>query len=477
MDDLKRTACSILATCIACFFGLSAHGARLLDDETDFVKDTVIPMEPSPETDWAPSVKEQESLSENLRSGSNVTGENRQQQSLALNPDWLNRGFMYTEQMWLRIAAAEFSAAAGEWSNTASNLVEALASAPEQRKLLEKAAIAFHLSGNLTRANEYWMRLNELAPERYDVLTGWARTLLYDKRAQKAEALLNRALSKNPTWPPARFFMACAEMAQGTNAGPVHAMGILKVPDCIRFLYLLNSDDQALLSFLSPGQFLALCNYTLTGGRTPLTVPSGESTDEQAEEIQKTREKVAEAHRELVSIENMMRSADFERAIAGIRRARNLGIEGPYLDFYEAFALAATGQMGTARILMKKILDDHPDEVDFLYRYGTLLLEGEAFGEAAEVLEKGHRLASTRTDMAFALAVAYAGSDQPDKAFDVLDQLALKDPQAAAAWLRADFPALRRIRSHPRYYKLVSTLFQSVKKGEADAEPAEKEEP
>jgi tetratricopeptide (TPR) repeat protein len=432
---------------------------RSYDKDVQFAPDEVLPDWVRGATGGVPSA---------------VTGESQSRE--VSEEDVLNLGLSFSPEMWMAIKAADQAGARGDWSKAGEHVRHALEYAPKQARLHEKAALIFHLAGLWSLAEQRWSDLERLGTPRADVLANHAATRLYSGRATDALPLLERALELDSSWLPARFCLACARLAGGKEDAATDALGLLTVPETIRLAYGLSAGQGRLRKVLSEGQFAGLAEYVMSGGSRSLKPRhTSEGEGMTGVDVEGLLARLDEAHRALVLVENAMRGGDTAAAETAVARAAALGVGGPYVRFYEAFLLSVRGRVDDGKKIMGELLSRYPGHADFYYRYGTLLLEGTQFADAVEILRKGAATSPDRLDMRFALAVALAGSDQVDDAMRVLKELARKDSQSLAGWLRADFPALRKIRAHRDYATLAGIVFrlqESAAPADGKAAPA-----
>jgi tetratricopeptide (TPR) repeat protein len=317
-----------------------------------------------------------------------------------------------------------------------AELQQALALEPDNRFLLERAALAASMAQEPGPAEAFFRKLIELDPQAVSYRVGLAGVFFRLGRQAEAEEAVRQALQISPRDLPGRYTRVCVLVAQGRGdeAGSSWE-ALLTAEELDPVVNSVIADRENLRQALGDGGVSAVCGILL-----------GPGTDGRLPEI-------AGALKDVRAAMGERRWADAEQALAA---AWNLGVDRTALKLDLVRCRYEAGDPDTARDLMKDLIEKYPRYATLRFNYGFLLLRSASYAEAATAFEEGLKDAPEDRQMAFALACSLAGQGMTDSAWPILTNLAQVAGSQLTRWLASDAPYVLAIREDERYDRLLA---------------------
>lgn len=333
------------------------------------------------------------------------------------------------------LRAAEVFAGQEEWSQALNEIQQGLEIEPGNMLLVSKGAAFAALARKFGVADEYFRRVVEAYPDNIHFLAGRAGVLVRLLRLDEAEDLIQRALGINPEYLAARFDAVCVRIAKGDPEPANEKWDALSLEEATELANWLDADRQDYVSALSETGFSVLCDTVLgkdTHGNLRPVVASFRAARGALE-----RGKWAEAE-------------------AALQKARDLGVQAMGVEMTMGRCIYEKGEKELALGMLKDLAARYPRDAGVQYNLAYVLMNLSQYAAAAAALEQAWKSAPEDDQTRFALACAYAGQGQMDRAWPILSRLARLRPEDLRTWMEGDKPYLQAIRKDPRYPDLFS---------------------
>ncbi len=334
-----------------------------------------------------------------------------------------------------RLRAAETYAEQQDWRSALNELQMGMELEPNNLLMVRKAAAYAALARRFGVADEYFRRVVEAFPDNVPYVVGRAGVLIRLLRLGEAQDLIRRALALKPDDLAARFNEVFLQIARGDADIERTSWDLLTLREVEAVANWLDADRQDYITTLTEAGFNSFCAITLGEG---------------------TRGRLKEIIRALQDVTTAGRLRRWTPAEEGLRKIREMGVRAVGLDLEMARNRFEAGDAGGAEGLLRELADRHPDSEAVLYNHAFVLIQQERYAESAAILEKARELDPADPQIAFALACAYAGDGQMDRAWPLIEDLASRAKSALLEWVKGDKTYLAAIRDDPRYAPLIA---------------------
>lgn len=324
------------------------------------------------------------------------------------------------------------------WSKALVQMEQALALEPRHPELLRRCAIYASLDRQFGLAEGYFRRVAELMPNEPDILAGWAATLIRLDQIKEARQVLMRArrMAENSTL--VHFNLLVLDLVDGKKSERDRRWDVLPLPDTELVVNWLDADRRDVEPHTGADGYRQL---------TRLTVGLDDPDQLSAYLVILRETRLAQ------------QAQDLEGYRGGLDKALAL-VQQPSLVMMMERARVAqlTGEDELAHALIQQGIERYPHIAWSHYNHGFLLLQKGQYTEGRRAFIKTIDIDPELTQARFALACAYAGEAQLDKAWKILEQLTATYPDKMPAWMDGDSAYLQAIRQDPRYAQLESTF-------------------
>lgn len=344
---------------------------------------------------------------------------------------------------------AQHHAARGNYSAALSAVHEGLGIAPEHPLLLQIGAQIYTARGAYVLAEDCWNRLKEADPDNDQYQIGLAGIYVRQGFTKKAKPMLDAALKRDPMSVPARFYLAVVRQHEGK---PGEAEKLLRARSSIetgQFASWIDGEYQSVLRLLGRRGFNEYSAIALTGS-------AAENEQRQKHNVSEMLKKVKEhIYRSSLAAEEQ----DWLKAIEELNKARLAGATAPAV--YQDLARYAwmSGKHEQSRGLLESLSARHPEQSSIPSALGILCLEDGQTAAAVRHLKAAVSADPVNAEARFALACAYAQSEEITKArisLLRLQRLIKKHPGLEISTVPGYAEALR---SHAELHALLKEIF------------------
>lgn len=328
------------------------------------------------------------------------------------------------------LRAAEIYAGQEDWAQALNEIQQGLETDPDNMLLVSKGAAFAALARRFGVADDYFRRVVQAYPDNIHFLAGRAGVLVRLLRLDEAENLIQRALAIDPHYLAARFNEVCVRIAKGEAAPHDEGWDTLSLDESSEMANWLDADRQDYTTALSETGFAMLCDTVLgpgTGGQLRGVVES------------------------LRAARQSLEGARWDEAEAALQKARDLGVRAMGVEMSLGRARFEKGDRQGALDILGRLAARQPRHASVQYNYAYVLMNLAKYSEAAVALEQAWKAAPEDDQTRFALACAYAGAGDMEKAWTILSRLARLRPEDLKVWMQGEKPYLQAIRQDPRY--------------------------
>lgn len=351
---------------------------------------------------------------------------------------------------------AQHHTSRGNYSAALTEVHDGLSVAPQHPILLQLGAQIYTARGAYILAEDCWNRLKESDPDNDQYQIGLAGIYVRQGFTEKAEPLLDAALQRDPMSVPARFYLAVVRQHEGKTGEAEKLLRARSSIETGQFASWIDGEYQSVLRLLGRRGFNEFSTIALTGS-------TAENEQGQKRNISEMLKKVKEhIYRSSLAAEEQ----DWLRAIEELNRARLAGATAPAV--YQDLARYAwmSGKHEQARGLLKSLSARHPEQSSIPSALGILCLEDGQTAAAVRHLKAAVSSDPVNAEARFALACAYAQSEEITKSrisLLRLQRLIKKHPGLEISTVPGYAEALR---GHAKLHDLMKEIFPEEKQGE-----------
>ncbi len=334
---------------------------------------------------------------------------------------------------WDSIRAARRLAEDKDWEGAKRQIEQALATNPNSDQLLRLAGLYSSMAGQYAVADLYYRRYVEANPDEPQYRAVWAGVLIRLGELERARRETARVLQENPNHLLARFNHTIIGILLGDPLSPAFDWDSTTLEEQLLLAHWLEADRQDLGLVLTDRQYDQLARIIL-------------GVDQGAEQVRQVR----------VAIQTLftaLKAEAVQEAKAALNELGSLGVDGLGVSMTEARLHYMEEEQEKAARALEDMTRTFPGNPAAWYNRGLVSLKLGAYEGAADAFERSIELSQPEVspDARFGLAAALLQLDQPDAAWQMLDELLQDSPAELVQFLEGDSDYLKTIRGHARF--------------------------
>lgn len=328
------------------------------------------------------------------------------------------------------LRSAEIFASSQEWRMALASVQAALDYDPDNLMLLRRAAAYAALARKFGVADEYFRRALARTPDDVAFLVGRAGVLLRLARLGEGEELANRALSIQPQYLAARFVKVCLQIARGVEAIDDAEWAALYTEQVAEMAQWLEADRKDYEAVMTTNGFRKACDVMLGPGLA---------------------DRLEDVTRKLRKVVMELRARQWDQAKADLMELRQMGVRAVGIEMDIARCLFESGRELDAERLLGELAARYPNLAILQFNHAVALIRLRRYNEAIVALERSLSLDPKSNYTLFAMACAYAGLGEMDKAWSYMQRILPEYRGMVREWAEGDDAYLKAIREDPRF--------------------------
>jgi len=327
------------------------------------------------------------------------------------------------------------------WGAALESISKAVDLAPRRIDILRKAAVYASLAGTYALAEKYYEAVLALSPHEPIMLGGYAAVLIRSGKPDPAIQALHRADKIAPDQMIVRFNWACLE-AMGKVSGRTKGWKLISVSELAQILNWMDADKAALQQSLGEEAMTRLLQR-ITGWSNPDLVDQGRIAAQ--------------------SLSAWYARDDYESAYNALAPLIEAGGDTVGLVMEYARAAFFSGREDVSILAVKTLSAAYPDNFMVQYNYSYILMQAGQYEEASAMLEQIGDKNPSILETKFALAGAYAGAGELDRAWPILESILDQQPDELPNLLQGEKEYLEAIRRDSRFQGFEERLKSKLK--------------